>query len=72
MNQKEMESEIWVLLGDIVTNLEDFDGRGYHRLRHGMETLWGMEVETTTTTHQQRFDRALNRVFEIIQEKVNK
>lgn len=76
MNQKEIEKEIWHSMLVLANNFQDFDAPEYGRLRHGLvddewDDAYGGTVEPRTSkTHQQRFDKALNRVIEILQKKV--
>jgi len=78
MNQKEIEKEIWRSLLVIADNFSDFDKSEYARLRHGLvddewDDAYGEPVEPRTSeVHQERFDKALNRVIDIIQKKVYK
>ena len=74
MNQREMEKEIWGSLATFAYNFHDFDRHEYERLRHGHENDdWDYPnaQPLSSEKHQERFDRALNRVIEIIQKKVN-
>jgi len=73
MNQREIEKQIWDSLLTMARNLYDFDRAEYERLRHGHEDDdWDMRDARPLSTekHQERFDRALRRVVEIIERKV--
>ena len=75
MNQKEIEKEIWRSLLGIAGNFSDFDKPEYARLRHGLvDDEWDSFFEPveprTSKVHQERFDKALNRVIDIIRKKV--
>jgi len=63
--QREMEKEIWNALSVIVDNFQDFDPSVYYGLKYGAEDE--DEPPTTSKSHQDRFDRALDRVWEIIE-----
>ena len=74
MNQREIEKEIWRSLLTMAANLYDFDRAEFERLRHGHEDDdwdWPGARPISTEKHQERFDRALNRVTEIIQRKAS-
>ena len=75
MNQREMEKHIWGSLLTMAANLYDFDRAEFERLRHGHEDemTWDRldARPISTEKHQERFDRALNRVVEIIQRKAS-
>ena len=77
MNQKEIEKEIWRSMLCLASNFSDFDAPEYGRLRHGLvndewDTLFEPVEPRTSKVHQQRFDKALNRVIEILSKKVEK
>jgi len=58
----------------IAYNFHDFDRAVYEELRNGHEDDdWDCPnaQPLSSEKHQERFDRALNRVIEIIQKKVN-
>lgn len=74
MNQREMEKQIWGSLLTMARNLYDFDRAEYERLRHGHEDDdwdWPDARPRTTIKHAMRFDRALDRVVEIIERKAS-
>ena len=74
MNQREMEKQIWGSLLTMATHLHDFDRAEYERLRHGHEDDnwdWRDAQPLSTEKHQERFDRALHRVVQIIQRKAS-
>ena len=74
MNQREMEKEIWASLLTMARNFWDYDRAELERLRHGHgDDDWDRRTAQPLTTekHQERFDRALNRVVEIIQRKAS-
>ena len=75
MNQREMEKQIWGSLLTMARNLYDFDRAEYERLRHGHEDemTWDLPGARPRTTikHAMRFDRARDRVVEIIERKAS-
>ena len=72
MNQREMEKEIWRSLLTMAENFYDFDRSKYEELKHGLNWEKARYDEgiprrwSQSTPKQRRFDRALNRVVEII------
>ena len=76
MNQREMEKEIWRSLLTMAENFYDFDRSKYEQLKHGLNWEKARYDEgiprrsQAVTPTQRRFDRALNRVVEIIGRKV--
>jgi hypothetical protein len=67
-----MEKEIWGNLLTISRNFYDFDRAEYERLRNGHDDWdWPDAQPLSTEKHQERFDRALNRVAEIIERKAS-
>ena len=76
MNQKEMEKEIWKSLLVMANNFNDFDAPKYAEIKHGLvddewDDAYGDSVEPRTTiAHQVRFERALDRVIQILENKV--
>jgi len=78
MNQKEIEKAIWCCLLVMADNLSDFDKTEYARLRHGLvddewDDAYGEPVEPKTSkVHQERFDKAQNRIINILRKKVYK
>jgi len=76
MNQKEMEKEIWKSLLVMANNFNDFDAPKYAEIKHGLvddewDTIYGEIVEPRTSeAHQQRFERALDRVIQILENKI--
>ena len=75
MNQREMEKQIWNSLLTMARNLYDFDRAEFERLRNGHEDemTWDRRdaQPLSTEKHQERFDRALNRVIGMISRKVD-
>ena len=78
MNQKEIEKEIWRSLLIIVDNFSDFDAPEYGRLRHGFvddewDHAYGEPLEPKTSkAHQERFDKAQQKIVNILRKKVIK
>lgn len=76
MNKKEIEKEIWRSLLVMACNFQDFDAPKYAELRHGLvddewdDTYFQTIQPRTTEAHQDRFDRALDRIIEILERKV--
>ena len=73
MNQREMEKQIWSSLHIMAAEFYQFDSAEFERLRNGhQDDNWDYPdaQPLTTEKHQERFDKALIRVTEIIQRKV--
>ena len=76
MNRKEMEKEIWKSLLVMACNFHDFDKPKHAELRDGLvddewDDTYGETIQPRTTqAHQDRFDRALDRIIEILENKV--
>ena len=71
-----MEKKIWKCLYVMACNFNDFDARAYAEIKYGLiddewDTTYGEIVEPRTTqAHQLRFERAIDRVIEIIEKKI--
>ncbi len=75
MNQKEIEKEIWRSMVVMAYNFQDFDRQVFENLRNGhIDDDWDYpDAEPLSSkAHQERFDKALNRVVEILSKKVEK
>jgi|SaaInlStandDraft_1057018.scaffolds.fasta_scaffold03702_4 hypothetical protein len=76
MDKKRMEKEIWRSLLVVANNLSDFDKPKYSELKFGLvddewDDAYGEPIEPRTTeAHQKRFDSALDRVIQILENKV--
>tara|TARA_R100000479_G_scaffold32239_1_gene13059 strand:- start:156 stop:386 length:231 start_codon:yes stop_codon:yes gene_type:complete len=76
MNRKEMEKEIWRSLLVVACNLNDFDAPKYNEIKYGfIDDEWDCAYSDpikprTSKAHQKRFDKALDRVIEILQNRV--